>query len=437
VSGGGRERSSRPRDGGGGGASDRRGEPEILTPDGGGTGSAAWRAVAAFRAAFGGQPSHLVRSPGRVNLIGEHTDYNGGFCLPVAIDRELWIALRAAPDPPGEGAVELVSEQRAEPAVVPLDGVGAVRLPGWAAYVQGVAVMLTAGCGAGPAAGGPVPLRGWQGALASDIPVGAGLSSSAALELAVARAFACTSGLDWAPTPMARLARRAENDWVGAPTGLLDQLTCAHGVDGHALLVDCRAVTVQPVPLPGRAVVAVLDTGTRRELVTSAYADRRADCERAARLLGVAALRDVGPRLPPAAATALDPVAFRRARHVVSENRRVLDVVAALRAADLAAAGALLMAGHRSIRDDFEASSPALDAMVDAAVVAPGCYGARMTGGGFAGCAVALVDRPEFERFTAAVTRAYRETGGRRPTVYACSAVAGTSAGGWTARRLR
>jgi galactokinase len=178
----------------------------------------------------------------------------------------------------------------------------------------------------------------------------------------------------------------------------------------------------------------VLDTGTRRELVTSAYADRRADCERAARLLGVAALRDVGPRLPRAAAT-LDPVAFRRARHVVSENRRVLGVAAALRAADLAAAGALLAAGHRSIRDDFEASGPALDAVVDAALAAPGCYGARMTGGGFAGCAVALVDRSELEPFTAAVTRDYGARAGRRPTVYACSAVAGTSAGGWSGRR--
>jgi galactokinase len=413
---------------------------------------AARRAVAAFTAAFGGQPTHLVRSPGRVNLIGEHTDYNDGFCLPVAIDLELWIALR--PDsaglpgerPHGVAAVELVSEQEAEPAVVPLDDVGTVRLPGWAVYVQGVAVMLASGHGRQGACGA-VSLRGWRGALASDIPVGAGLSSSAALELAVARAFAVTSGFHWAPTPMAQLARRAENDWVGAPTGLLDQLACAHGVDGHALLVDCRAVTVEPVPLPGRVAVVVLDTGTRRQLVTSAYAERRADCERAARLLGVPTLRDVPPAggaggraasppsggwpvLPPGAEATLDPVALRRARHVVSENRRVLALAAALRSGDLAEAGALLAAGHRSIRDDFEASGPELDAMVDAAVAAPGCYGARMTGGGFAGCAVALVDRSALDAFTASVIRAYQGAVERPAAVYACSAVAGTSASG-------
>ncbi|WP_462187093.1 galactokinase, partial [Frankia sp. CcWB2] len=370
------------------------------------------RAVRAFVETYGERPTHLVRAPARVNLIGEHTDYNDGFCLPVAIDRELCIALRRNEAP----ELRLVSEQDAVPAVIPLPPPGldtpvSARAPGWVRYVEGVAVMLAAesasraAAGSGfPAGGGPVP---WRGTLASDIPVGAGLSSSAALELAVALTGAHLAGLTPSPTELALLAQRAENLWVGAATGLLDQLACAAGVAGHALRIDCRTLTTEPVPLPGGLAVVVIDTGSRRQVVTSEYATRRAECEREARALGVAALRDLTPRSmdeavarlgrsarsdgttrPGGAAggTGLDPVALRRARFVVAENARVDAVAAALRAGDAPTAGRLLLAGHRGIREDFEVSGPELDAAVQAA---PGCFGARMTGGGFAGCAVA------------------------------------------------
>jgi galactokinase len=394
---------------------------------------AAARAARAFVAAYGHEPTLLVRSPARVNLIGEHTDYNDGLCLPVAIDRELCIALRRTHDVPAAGAhLRLVSEQDPTPAVVELPPPAAdtpppARATGWARYVQGVVVQLAGAgelAGAGQLAGaGLVP---WQGTLASDIPLGAGLSSSAALELAVAVACTHLAGSVPAPTELARLAQRAENAWVGAATGLLDQLACVGGIAGHALRIDCRTLSVTPVPLPAGLAVVVIDTGSRRELVTSAYADRRAECERAARALGVPALRDLDT-LPPDAASRLDPVALRRARFVIAENARVDAVAGALARGDAAAAGRLLQAGHRGIRDDFEVSGPELDAAVAAADAAPGCFGARMTGGGFAGCAVALVDRARLDAFTAAFTPAYFARTGREAVLHVCSAVAGTS----------
>ncbi len=395
---------------------------------------AAVRAVRAFVAAYGREPTLLVRSPARVNLIGEHTDYNDGLCLPVAIDRELCIALRRTDDVPtaGDATLRLVSEQDPAPAVVGLPPPAAdtpppARATGWARYVQGVAVQLAATgelAAIGELAGaGLVP---WQGALASDIPLGAGLSSSAALELAVAVACTHLAGSVPAPTELARLAQRAENTWVGAATGLLDQLACVGGIAGHALRIDCRTLTITPVPLPAGLAVVVIDTGSRRELVTSAYADRRAECERAARALAVPALRDL-EALPADAASRLDPVALRRARFVIAENARVDAVAEALARGDAEAAGRLLLAGHRGIRDDFEVSGPELDAAVAAAQAAPGCFGARMTGGGFAGCAVALVDRTRLDAFTAAFEPAYSARTGREAVLHVCSAVAGTS----------
>jgi galactokinase len=256
--------------------------------------------------------------------------------------------------------------------------------------------------------------------------MGAGLSSSAALELAVALACAHLGGAAPGPTGLALLAQRAENAWVGAATGLLDQLACASGVAGHALRIDCRALTAEPVAMPADLAVVVIDTASRREVVATAYARRRAECERAARALGVRALRDL-PVLPADAPHRLDPLALRRARFVIAENARVDAVVAALRRGDAATAGSLLYEGHRGIRDDFEVSGPELDAAVEAASAAPGCFGARMTGGGFAGCAVALVDRSRLDAFAAAFGPAYRTATGGPATLHVCSAVDGTS----------
>jgi galactokinase len=372
--------------------------------------NASERAVRRFREEFGSEPNALVRAPGRVNLIGEHTDYNDGFVLPAAIDRDLCIAVRARSD-----AIVGVRSEGREGLTLPID-VFAPKADGWGAYVQGVAWALTE---AGH------PLTGWDGAIASDIPVGAGLSSSAAIELATARAFHVTSGFEWEPIEMARLGQRAENAWVGLASGLMDQLASALGRRDHALLIDCRSVEVELLPLPGDVDIVVLDTGTRRELETSAYNDRRRECDAAARSLGVGSLRD-------ATEADLDPADLpeplgRRARHVVTENVRTLAAAGAMRAGDAVALGRLMDDGHRSLRDDFEVSSAALDAIVEAARAVPGCLGARMTGGGFAGCAVALVERsavPDLERL---VTSAYAERTGLACEISVCRASDGAS----------
>jgi galactokinase len=375
--------------------------------------------LSAFTHRFGAPPLFLVRAPGRVNLIGEHTDYNDGFVLPLAIDRAVTIALR--PRPGDQVALHSLDFPQ-QPAAFPLDAVRrAAPAPageGWAEYVRGVAWALhEAG----------YPLAGWEGVLAGDVPVGAGLSSSAALEMAVARAFAAAGGWPWDPPAMALAGQRAENAWVGVNCGIMDQMISAAGVAGHALLIDCRTLASEPAPLPPGTAVLVLDTNTRRGLVDSAYNERRAQCEAAAAFFGVPALRDVTPSGFERRSAGLDPVTRRRARHVVGENERVLHAVAAMRAGDAGAVGALMNASHASLRDDFEVSSPALDAMAACAQRQPGVYGARMTGAGFGGCAVALVEDAQAEAVAAAVRACYRAAMGVEPAIYITEASAGAS----------
>jgi galactokinase len=273
----------------------------------------------------------------------------------------------------------------------------------------------------------PVGLRGWEGVVAGDVPLGAGLSSSAALELATARAFAGASDLPWRPVEMARLAQRAENDWVGVNCGIMDQLISAAGERDHALLIDCRSLQTRAVPLPAAAAVLVLDTATRRGLVDSAYNERRAQCEAAARYFGVSALRDVDLASFEVRSGGLDPVTRRRARHVVTENARTLAAADALAMGDLHRVGALMNESHASLRDEFEVSRSELDTMVTIARAQEGCYGARMTGAGFGGCAVALVDAARSETIASQVAREYGAAVGLRPAVYLCSAAAGAS----------
>lgn len=370
------------------------------------------RVARLFREQFGSEPRALVRAPGRVNLIGEHTDYNDGFVLPAAIDRDLCIALR----PRSEAVIDVRAEGRGR-STFALGPFGR-RIEGWGAYVQGVAWALTES---------GRRLTGWDGAVASDVPVGAGLSSSAAIELATARAFEVTSGFAWEPTEIAGLCRRAENVWVGVASGPMDQLASARGRPDHAILLDCRSLDLEWVPIPEGVDMIILDTGTRRTLETSAYNERREECEAAARALGVSALRDVSetelvthrPRLP--------DILERRARHVVTENARTVTAAAALRAGDPAAVGRLMNQSHQSLRDDFDVSSVTLDAIVDAARGAEGCFGARLTGGGFAGCAVALVERSATTRFQVSVTADFERSTGRICTTYVCRASEGAS----------
>jgi galactokinase len=369
-----------------------------------------------FSDRFGGPPAIVVRAPGRVNLIGEHTDYNDGFVLPLAIDRAVWIALR----PRADRAVHVWSSEFPEGAQFVLDRLerGAGR---WSEYVKGTAWALERG--------GGHRLSGWEGVIGSDVPIGAGLSSSAALELAAARAFAATSQIPWDPAAMARLAQRAENEWVGVNCGIMDQMISAVGREGHAVLIDCRTLDTTAVPLPASVVVVILDTATRRGLVDSAYNERRRQCEAAAAFFGVAALRDVTPDLLDARAGGLDGATARRARHVVTENARTLAAADALCRGDAAAVGALMSESHRSLREDFEVSSAALDTMVEIAQAQRGCRGARMTGAGFGGCAVALVDRDASPAFVERVAAEYERRTRLVPRLYVTEAGAGAGAG--------
>ncbi len=368
----------------------------------------------AFQERFGRVPQWIVRAPGRVNLIGEHTDYNDGFVLPLAIDRAIWIALCARAD----RRVAVYSADFHEPGEFSLEQL-APRQAGWLEYLKGVAWSLQE---AGYA------LTGWDGVVRGDVPQGAGLSSSAALEVAAARAFAALAAWDWEPVAMARLGQRAENQWVGVNCGIMDQLISATGRPGHAVLIDCRSLQLAPVPFPPGVAVAILDTATRRGLVDSEYNERRARCEAAARTFAVRALRDVDMCRFVREAGRLDETTRRRARHVISENQRTLAAAQAMRAGDVRVLGHLMNESHASLRDDFQVSNGALNAMVECARRHPACYGARMTGAGFGGCAVALVDRAGGGDFATSVAAAYEKTTGRTPAVYVCEATAGAEA---------
>lgn len=311
-------------------------------------------------------PTVIARAPGRVNLIGDHTDYTGGLVLPMAIDR--WTVVRGRRT--GERVV-LHSAQEAEPCDVPraIADPAAVE-PAWARYVAGVVAELA-------------PATGFTGTVDSDVPVGAGLSSSAALEVAVALAL----GFEGTPLALAQLGQRAEQRASGVPCGIMDQLSSAAGVAGHLTLIDCHALTVTPVPLPdGLDVVVVY--GHHRTLAGSEYATRVAECAAAEAVVGPLRLATLD------GLDAIDdPVVRARARHVVSENQRVRDFAAALAAGDVATAGAVMVDSHRSLRDDYATSTDRMDALVERLLARPGVHGARITGGGFGGCVVALADR--------------------------------------------
>jgi galactokinase len=366
-----------------------------------------------YRNIYGTEAQWVVRAPGRVNLIGEHTDYNDGFVLPMAIDRAAWIALGATES--RTVRVHLVDFSRTEE--FSLDDI----IPAKASpieYVKGVAAMLMAD---------GYLLSGWQGVLKGDIPIGAGLSSSAAMEMAVARAFGAVDGFEWDASKMALLGQRVENIWLKLKTGIMDQMISAAGQAGHALLIDCRTLELTPAPMPEGVVAVIMDTGTRRGLVHSAYNERREQCEAAAQHFGVAALRDVSVDEFAARADELDELTRKRARHVVTENARTLAAYEAMIAGDARILGALMDASHESLRDDFEVSTDALNTMVEFAQRHPGCLGARMTGAGFGGCAVALVKAEAASDFTGWVAPQYETATGNRPALYVCTASQGAS----------
>jgi galactokinase len=374
------------------------------------------RTVAAFRAAFHAPTACVVQAPGRVNLIGEHTDYNDGFVLPCAIDFGTLVACRARGDMTVRIAAAdcgnaLDSFRLDEPIAPRADAP-------WANYARGMVRMLLEH---------GAPLRGADLAVAGDVPQGAGLSSSASFEVAIGQAFKSLQALDaLTPTRLAQLAQRAENRFVGCQCGIMDQLISARGQAGHALLIDCRSLQAWPVPLPADLAVMIVHSRVRRGLVDSAYNERRRQCEAAARHYGVPALRDLDLAALNAGAAGLDPLVLRRARHVVTENQRTLDAAEALAAGDLRRLGVLMAESHESMRSGFEITVPAIDQLVEIAQQAVGSEGgARMTGGGFGGCIVALMPASKVPAVRAAIDAHYRAPGGERATVYVTRAAAG------------
>jgi galactokinase len=364
----------------------------------------------AFTDATSGPPEGVWAAPGRVNLIGEHTDYSGGYVLPLALPLGVVCAGAGRDD----GLLSVRSAQVPEEVhTVDVRAVSPGEVSGWAAYAVGVAWALREGWGV---------VQGADLLVDGDVPPGAGLSSSAALECVVATVLRDLSGAPLSVDDLARLARQAENDFVGAPTGVMDQLAAMHGRAGHVLFIDTRSGEIEPVPFDPASSgtqLLVVDTRAPHKLVDGEYAQRRRECEEAARVLGVVELRDASAGvLDGGAGRELSTVLRRRARHVVTENARVLEVVSALReGGDPGVVGPLLTASHASLRDDFQVTVPQLDVAVEVALAA-GAYGARMTGGGFGGCVIALVEAVARPVVEAAVEEAFAEHGFDRPASF-------------------
>jgi len=382
--------------------------------------------ISTFNERFGCAPAILARAPGRVNLLGEHVDYNAGPVLPAAIDRAVYLAASATTT----GIVQLFAQDLKKQASIRLDELESKTdldgrpLPRWALYPAGVAWALQQ---AGLA------VSGLQAVYASDIPIGSGLSSSAAVEMAFAVTWQALGGWQAKRMTLAQLCQRAENEYVGVACGLMDQFASAHGVEGHALYFDTRSLEWEALPLPGDTVLVIADSGVRRNLASSAYNQRRAECEQAVELLRgylprIQTLRDVSPTEFAAFSESLPPVVRRRAEHVVKEIHRVHTAVTALRRGEQQAFGALMYAGHASLRDLYEASTPELDAMVDIARGLLGCYGARLTGAGFGGCTINLVAKSQAADFIQGLQATYARRTGQQAQVYLCQASEGAKA---------
>ena len=379
-----------------------------------------------FSRLFGHAPLWQVRAPGRVNLLGEHVDYNDGVVLPAAIDREVRLAVSPATD----DMITLYALDLNKKASFSLDALeqrldaNGSPLPHWAEYPAGVAWTLRQ---AGLVAGS------MQAVFTSDVPIGAGLSSSAAVEVAFAAAWRALGGWEMDNLTLAQHCQRAENAYVGVKSGLMDQFASACGVAGHALYFDTRSLEWHPVALPPGTAIVVADSGMRRTLATSAYNERRAACEQAVALLqqykpGLRSLRDISTVEFAAYSEYLPEEVRHRAEHVVKEIHRVQQAVNALRGDDAHLFGGLMFAGHKSLRDLYQVSLPELDALVEIARGLPGIYGARLTGAGFGGCTVNLIEADQAEVFLQGLQDGYRQRTGKEAKVYLCQASAGVSA---------
>jgi galactokinase len=366
-----------------------------------------------FAACYGRFPEIIASAPGRVNLIGEHTDYNEGFVLPVAIDRRTWVALAGRTD----DRLHFRSETTDDDVEIGLGDVDDHRQRGWSSYVAGIVSILRSQ---------GVPVRGLDALFTSTVPVASGLSSSAALEVSMASGVLAMAGRSLPSRELARVCQRAEWDWAGVQCGIMDQTIAVSGRSRAALLIDCRSLETEAVPLDPHLQLIVCETGVPRSLAASEYNKRRNECEEAVRELGrtasgLSSLRDVTEEILSAHGGRLAETPLRRARHVVTENERVRHAVDALWLRDHRTLGTLLNASHASLRDDYQVSCSELDAMVDICQSVPGVCGARMTGAGFGGCALALADPEAVAPLTEAIMSRYPRRTGRTPTVVTCT----------------
>ena len=376
----------------------------------------AGRAADLFARCFGHPPRWVVAAPGRVNLIGEHTDYNDGFVLPMAIERYVVIA----GDTNAGREVTLHSVTTGETARFDIRPKVARGEPAWSNYVRGVVAGF---------AERTKKLPAFDAVIESTLPLGGGLASSAALEVATATLLEAMTGQALEPIAKALLCQRAEHDFAGVPCGIMDQFTSILAQQNHAVLLDCRSRTTTAVPMTDPAItVLIINTNIRHKLAEGEYAQRRSQCEEAADVLKVPALRDATPAMLEAARGQLDPVVFRRAHHVISENERTLQAAKAMQASDWPAAGQLMYASHASLRDDYQVSCPELDTVVEIAQeigAAGGVLGCRMTGGGFGGCAVSLVKTDLVQRITRNLDAAYEKKTRRQTTIFYSHPAAG------------
>jgi galactokinase len=375
------------------------------------------KVLEAFQSAYRTKPQFLIRAPGRANLIGEHTDYNDGFVMPLAVDRAVWLAVGTRSD-------HRISVQSldfgGQPTTFATNQLEDRNLPHWSKHVRGAWWYMQQ-------EGKTLP--GANVVIGGDIPIGAGMSSSAAIGVGVIETVLAILG-DKSHTQKqkALMAVEIEHEFMGVPCGVMDQMASAAALDHSAMLLDCRSLEISPVPLPASVRVVVINSMKKRELADSAYAERRAQCQSAAQRVGVAALRDADLALLEEKRDKLGDTLYRRARHVVTENARTLEMKSTLEKGDLQKAGELLNASHASLRDDYEVSIRELDVLSSLAQAQAGCYGARIMGGGFGGCAVALVKTEAVEAFTAGVKLRYLEATQLDPEFYVCIPAAGSSA---------
>jgi galactokinase len=383
------------------------------------------RVAEIFLRRFGHACAGIARAPGRVNLLGEHVDYNDGFVLPAATDRATYVAFAASDSQESQlWAQDYQQETRFSPqSLQEKRSIAGTDLPAWGKYPAGVAWALMQAS---------LPVSGLKAAYASDVPRGAGLSSSASVELAFAMAWLHIGAASLAPMELARLCQQAENRYVGVNCGIMDQAASACSEHGRVMHLDCRSLEYQTLPLPEGVVIVVADSGVRHTLAGSAYNDRRAVCEQAVALLkrhlpGIRALRDVSPADFNRLAPDMPHEVQMRARHVVQEIDRTQRAVKLLRSGDMRAFGALMNECHASLRDLYEVSCPELDVLTSVAQSLTGCYGARLTGAGFGGCTVNLVEGTQANAFVQALRRGYKASAQRHAEIYICTASQGAN----------